>query len=183
MLKAIETSYKGYRFRSRLEARWAVFFDALGVPYEYEKEGFDLGAAGRYLPDFWLPKQRTWLEIKPLGGWQYSPKCQALADGSGDRVVFVAGSPFVEFLDSGVRSEYRLAYYESGRCSGADPYLFALGRRDERELWVCAGDWSEAICLNPITDDTKPPVLGSPKMVSAYTAARRARFEFGERGR
>jgi hypothetical protein len=28
-IKAIETSYKGYRFRSRLEARWAVFFDAL----------------------------------------------------------------------------------------------------------------------------------------------------------
>jgi hypothetical protein len=25
--KAIETHYKGYRFRSRLEARWAVFFD------------------------------------------------------------------------------------------------------------------------------------------------------------
>ncbi|MCB6994492.1 hypothetical protein LI177_13475 [bacterium 210820-DFI.6.37] len=27
-LKAIQTEYKGYRFRSRLEARWAVFFDA-----------------------------------------------------------------------------------------------------------------------------------------------------------
>ena len=30
-IKAIETSYKGYLFRSRLEARWAVFFDALGL--------------------------------------------------------------------------------------------------------------------------------------------------------
>ena len=30
-IKAIETVYKGYRFRSRLEARWAVFFDACGV--------------------------------------------------------------------------------------------------------------------------------------------------------
>ena len=29
MIKAIETVYNGYRFRSRLEARWAVFFDAL----------------------------------------------------------------------------------------------------------------------------------------------------------
>ncbi len=38
--KAIETLYKGYRFRSRLEARWAVFFDALGLKWEYEKEGF-----------------------------------------------------------------------------------------------------------------------------------------------
>jgi hypothetical protein len=55
--------YKGYRFRSRLEARWAVFFDSLGVPWEYEKESFDL-PAGRYLPDFWLPGLECWLEIK-----------------------------------------------------------------------------------------------------------------------
>ena len=42
MTKAIETVYNGYRFRSRLEARWAVFFDALGVKYEYEAEGFEM---------------------------------------------------------------------------------------------------------------------------------------------
>lgn len=64
MLKAIETQYKGYRFRSRLEARWAVFFDVLGVKWEYEKEGFDLGEAGWYLPDFWLPDKKVWVEIK-----------------------------------------------------------------------------------------------------------------------
>lgn len=54
MIKAIETEYNGYRFRSRLEARWAVFFDTLGVPYEYEPEGFDLGDGVYYLPDFRL---------------------------------------------------------------------------------------------------------------------------------
>jgi len=42
MVKAINTEYNGYRFRSRLEARWAVFFDALGIKYRYEVEGFDL---------------------------------------------------------------------------------------------------------------------------------------------
>jgi hypothetical protein len=51
-VKAIETVYNGYRFRSRLEARWAVFFDALGVEYEYEPEGFELPSGRRYLPDF-----------------------------------------------------------------------------------------------------------------------------------
>jgi hypothetical protein len=30
---AIPTRYKGYHFRSRLEARWAVFFDALGIKW------------------------------------------------------------------------------------------------------------------------------------------------------
>jgi len=65
MIKAIQTSYKGYRFRSRLEARWAVFFDTLGIEWEYEKEGFELGDEGRYLPDFWLPGKKVWVEIKP----------------------------------------------------------------------------------------------------------------------
>lgn len=48
----IETVYNGYRFRSRLEARWAVFFDSLGVKYEYEPEGFNIPGVGNYLPDF-----------------------------------------------------------------------------------------------------------------------------------
>lgn len=53
-LRAIQTEYKGYRFRSRLEARWAVFFDTLGVKWEYEPEGYDLGNGVYYLPDFLL---------------------------------------------------------------------------------------------------------------------------------
>ncbi len=53
-LKAIETEYKGYRFRSRLEARWAVFFDACHVRWEYEPEGFVLPNGQYYLPDFLL---------------------------------------------------------------------------------------------------------------------------------
>jgi uncharacterized protein YlaI len=63
-IKPIETEYKGYRFRSRLEARWAVFFDAVGIKYEYEKEGFDLGEYGYYLPDFWFPELNVWAEVK-----------------------------------------------------------------------------------------------------------------------
>ena len=53
-MKVIETEYKGYKFRSRLEARWAVFFDACDVRWEYEPEGFDLGDGLYYLPDFLL---------------------------------------------------------------------------------------------------------------------------------
>ena len=63
-MKAIETVYKGYRFRSRLEARWAVFFDELGVEWEYEKEGYDLDEVGWYLPDFWFPRSKVWAEVK-----------------------------------------------------------------------------------------------------------------------
>jgi hypothetical protein len=69
MIKAIETRYAGYLFRSRLEARWAVFFDALKYDWQYEPEGFELVSGKRYLPDFRinLPDGPLWFEIKPEG--------------------------------------------------------------------------------------------------------------------
>lgn len=62
-IKAIETVYNGYRFRSRLEAKWAVFFDAVGIRYQYEIEGYEMDDI-RYLPDFYLPDYDRWFEIK-----------------------------------------------------------------------------------------------------------------------
>lgn len=58
-IKAIETRYAGHRFRSRLEARWAVFFDQLGIAWEYEPQGY-LTSAGPYLPDFRLTMSPRW---------------------------------------------------------------------------------------------------------------------------
>lgn len=71
-MKAIETVYKGYRFRSRLEARWAVFFDALKLQWLYEPETMKFIAPGFtnfetwYLPDFLIAVKgtRRWIEIK-----------------------------------------------------------------------------------------------------------------------
>ena len=65
-IKPIETVYNGYRFRSRLEARWAVFFDAAGIKYEYEPEGFELPDGTKYLPDFYLPEQSKFFECKGI---------------------------------------------------------------------------------------------------------------------
>jgi hypothetical protein len=70
-MKAIETQYAGCRFRSRLEARWAVFFDHLGVKWEYEPEGFDLDGVW-YLPDFYLP-DHGWVEVKPSEPHEVDP--------------------------------------------------------------------------------------------------------------
>jgi len=64
MIKAINTLYKGNYFRSRTEARWAVYFDTLGVRWEYEKEGYSLGDGIHYLPDFWFPDDNMYGEVK-----------------------------------------------------------------------------------------------------------------------
>lgn len=57
----IPTEYRGTTFRSRLEARWARFFDLIGWVWEYEP--FD---ADGYIPDFVIMGKRPLLiEIKP----------------------------------------------------------------------------------------------------------------------
>lgn len=73
-IKAIETTYNNTRFRSRLEARWACLFDALGITWYYEHEGYET-PHGWYLPDFWLPDvtvnraKGVLFEVKP-DNWQ-----------------------------------------------------------------------------------------------------------------
>jgi hypothetical protein len=64
-LTAIDTKYNGYYFRSRLEARYAVYLDALGWEYQYEPEGYKL-KSGYYLPDFYLPDINCYVEVKPV---------------------------------------------------------------------------------------------------------------------
>ena len=61
MTVGIPTMYRGVRFRSRLEAKWAVFFDLAGWPWMYEP--VDLNG---YVPDFILQlHQPVLVEVKP----------------------------------------------------------------------------------------------------------------------
>jgi len=62
-MDAIITEYNNQLYRSRLEARWSVFFDLLKIKYEYEPQKFDFDGL-KYIPDFWLPDQQVWIEIK-----------------------------------------------------------------------------------------------------------------------
>ena len=64
MIKAIETEYSGHKFRSRLEARWAVFFDSLGIKWEYEPEGFETDAGTRLC----VLQNRPGLSMDRVGG-------------------------------------------------------------------------------------------------------------------
>lgn len=85
-IQAIETRYAGHRFRSRLEARWAVFFDALGISWEYEPQGYVVNGTP-YLPDFLVYPNTDgafWLEIKAVfPSDDELAKARGLAEGSG----------------------------------------------------------------------------------------------------
>ncbi|MBU0482827.1 MAG: hypothetical protein KKG47_17170 [Proteobacteria bacterium] len=67
-IKAKPTKYNNTIFRSRLEVRWAIFFDELGIKWKYEPEYDDVEFGGCrifYKPDFYLPDYDLWIEVKP----------------------------------------------------------------------------------------------------------------------
>jgi hypothetical protein len=95
---AIETLYKDHHFRSRLEARWAIFFDEMGVGWEYEKQGYEMAGGVRYLPDFVISKGIEgigFVEIKPNGDAteKEKMKCYLLAKSKKENVLLLSGKP------------------------------------------------------------------------------------------
>lgn len=87
-VQAIETIYQGCKFRSRTEARWAVFFTALGIKWVYEPEGFKIGNI-RYLPDFLL------FPPKNPGGGDFA-KAHTFAQASRITMLLCEGPPGVD---------------------------------------------------------------------------------------
>lgn len=82
------------RFRADNEAAWAAVFDALGVAWKYEALEPDISRAIRYMPDFWLPDQLAWVEIKsalPAPGEVRAAR--DLLAATGRRVYVLAGWP------------------------------------------------------------------------------------------
>ncbi|GEM_PF-1359411 len=93
-IKAINTKYKGYYFRSRLEARWAVYFDSMDLKWEYEKEGFNFGNGINYLPDFWFPELEMWGEVKPTElNKDEMDKVALLVKGTHKHCIILSGIP------------------------------------------------------------------------------------------
>lgn len=183
-IRAIQTRYAGCAFRSRLEARWAVYFDHLGIKWDYEPEGFELGNGLRYLPDFWLPDFKLWVEIKPVSiDSTAAEKARRLAMEN-HAVLILCGQP-------------QAAPVECGALFCWDSKESSAGFSD----WVSAGCFAHiegklAFMANGTGNPTfysqeflhELPTFGEGDAVDwaiaeeAVGAARSARFEFGERG-
>ena len=189
--RAVENAANGKRgqaFRSRLEARWAVFFDRLGVEYDYEKEGFELGGT-RYLPDFWLRKMGVWVEIKP----QREPeeeewrKVCLLAQAHSAPVVVLCGDPWP--------NEYtaRCVTVAGLEAVGRDPWRLHRGALWQASFAAPATDGMKCVpfpgafhFLAACVSEPRGAMLliaelaDEADLVDAFNAARSARFEHGE---
>lgn len=193
-IKPIETFYNGYRFRSRLEARWAVFFDEMGIKYLYEHEGYEKRFEGepdatiRYLPDFYFPDWKMHGEVKGVdcrGQIQRedAEKMSWMIDYKGpcaNGIVMFGNIPnpqgayemewaVWEYDRKGIRWKYVIG---DNPVTGYPDYDLGLesapccfNKNDDYIL-------TDVIRMNPYEEDKK--------LVSALNAARQARFEYGE---
>ena len=194
-IKPIETYYNGFRFRSRLEARWAVFFDALGVEYEYEPEGFELPSGARYLPDFRVKCYGTrggaWShdavkygrgQITPFDLWVEVKGNMTQEDA--DRIIEFAFAderlnPVLILPNIPQNVDDALCYYDDRVWFGAPPFNYEL----------IDGDWFGAC---PAAHDGKFYLFGADRSYIndgdatmteiAFSKARHARFEHEDRG-
>lgn len=177
-IKAIPTRYKGYHFRSRTEARWAVFFESMGLSWEYEPQGFDT-PDGPYLPDFKLHGEfgPVWFEVKgerptdveirklghvvrghPWVGLESTWNVGLIASGFGDSLHLT------EVNNAGERSDGYPIMVDTG-CGGGPRFNTALW---ESCLWQVG-----LMC----SDDRR---CAGSRIEKAIGAFKRARFEHGE---
>jgi hypothetical protein len=86
----IPTRYAAINFRSRLEAKWAAFFDACGWRWQYEPLDLD-----GWIPDFAIGWKPTLVEVKPFFHAHQFDDALAKVIGSGHRdpVVLLGAGP------------------------------------------------------------------------------------------
>ncbi|MBS1957102.1 MAG: hypothetical protein JST89_23130 [Cyanobacteria bacterium SZAS-4] len=90
--QSVQTNYGGTYFRSKLEARWAAFFDAYGLQWHYEAESFDL-PSGTYIPDFWLSSLNVWVEVKPEYQFADTDRYKELVQQVEGPFILIVGQP------------------------------------------------------------------------------------------
>ena len=191
-IKAIETLYNGYRFRSRLEARWAVFFNTAGIKYQYEPEGFDLGNGVYYLPDFWLPELKMWVEVKgEKPSEEDQQKCATLAEQSGNRVLIVGQIPQIGYGNQIENEEFYFGCMqeifgdENGNKSVVwdRPYFFCQCTFCSEMGCEFDGRSVRINCCNENNESKANKLYNAttPLLVNAYKKAKQSRFEHGEK--
>ena len=197
MIKAIETRYKGYHFRSRLEARWAVFFDHLGWDWKYEHEGYVIGPFGEtraWLPDFEITTpigQHFYVEVKGDPDFFKDGEWLNLLDWGGGPPGF-QGCGLEPKFSSGDKPIVLLGDVPRSHTHAVSLYVVVL--LHAKGICSClawVGDIGLGLedCLNSV--DRLPdfqaaaydlPDIQSNAVGRALAAARSARFEHGQSG-
>ena len=208
-MKVIQTKYNGYHFRSRLEARWAVFFDSIGIKWKYENEGYELSNGMRYLPDFEIYEKNNLIAYVEVKGREptHDDKSKAvyLSEDSRLPVYIVNTFPGVDygffnmalFLTLGLsiddwnkysgmcdytRKELRVFISDKNMPSKTDYDVFKSDCTYYLNKYTKPHPWHFEVGVCDYDVGLKPCFLRSvpiPKILQASQDATSARFEFG----
>lgn len=155
MMRAVETEYNGNRFCSQLEARWAVFFDVIGVEYRCKHKD----VYQKFLADFWLPGMNLWVKV-------YSKSYKLLEDeeenirwfsGKNNQIMVVFGEPSFD---------NKIVVWNNGKVIIEDAVV------------------TQCPCCNNLMSldrkvfnrKVKQAIISGTKTLTAYNAARKAKF-------
>lgn len=183
-IHAIETLYDGYRFRSRLEARWAVFFNALKMKYIYEPEGFRFSDGTMYLPDFFLPETKTFFEVKGILDELDLHKVNLLALESRKPVVIGKSDFHFQCTDAWAEDLFEItgesdSWLAKCHVCGKPYFLGSNGSYYCRSCGAYDGDGHFSVLLDGDGDPWRT-IRGKNEAQKAIELAKQARFEHGE---
>ena len=200
--QVMETWYNKRLYRSRTEARWAVFLDTLQEPFVYEEECFLLPPVHTwdgeqsvlakdcdvlYLPDFWLPRAQQYIEVKPLGK-HGAPMVGALELEKAYRLMMQEAAPVVLLCGQPglvVPGDTFRLYVAFTPCDDAHEYLWCVCPVCGTAGMAYEGRSDRLACKNggcartPHGDGGES--FDAPRLVHAFDVARNARFDWHDR--
>lgn len=204
MIKAIETEYNGDKFRSRLEAKWAVFFVEAGLRYVYEPEGLILENGTKYLPDFYLPDFDAYVEVKrdtPDGVDEVWNKSREVIKWGGPihQIVILSDIPQGNSVDGGIwhfpAFYWRIDCVElgwwffhgdetvNGKISRLSEKMYSSDHENRKTICAVSDYVLRHITLSgkELTDMKLLQESLNKRVFEAFKKARQARFEWGEK--
>lgn len=190
-ITAIETRYGGCLFRSRLEARWAVFLTRLGLDWEHEPQRMKVDTPrGSYLPDLFVPQLDIYLEVKPAHPdvidpdgylrWKHFAGQVAMEWQHGRTAMLTGPIPNPDTVDEyGPPRQYEwtdqpiimLEQWHGAWCACPSGRHFDIQMQARGGRIHCG--------CSRVQDDRLYLTGNNPTILNAYAAARSARFERG----
>jgi hypothetical protein len=124
MKYGVRTAYGPRWYRSKTEARWAAWFDKVGVEFYYEPSNIALGFCN-YIPDFYLPDLGAYFEVKAGNfGETQIRKIKRLAEVTRQDVFLFGDGRFAE--KDGDRHGYGYVWRPDGQLYGDNMFTWAV---------------------------------------------------------
>ncbi len=160
--EVITLEYNGHKFKTHLEASWAVFFDHVKLKYEREVEGYEMEDGVKFFPDFYLSDYKLYVKIIPdleLLAFKELEQIDQFSNCDDKSVLLICGTPTQEKMyvldghfclgecayehdrEDGVYSENGLLAIYKKTALPEKRVIFAKSLEERKLVFVFASDW------------------------------------------